>query len=108
MMSPETKSPLDEIEAVRQRLQDAASRADTIRSELKAAARQSQWLHPLHSRFREIGNRALSTLPRVTRQVQNDWKHAAETHLKAQYGRWMQQLQAVLDRLKGKSDDSAQ
>jgi len=108
MMSPETKSPLDEIECMWQRLQDAANRADTIRSELSNASRKGQWLRPLHSRFREIGNRALSTLPRATRQVQNDWKHAAETHLKAQYGRWMQQLQAVLDRLKGKSDDSAQ
>ena len=37
MMSPETKSPLDEIEAMRQRLQDTANRADTIHGELKTA-----------------------------------------------------------------------
>jgi uncharacterized protein YukE len=108
MTSHETKSPQAEIETMRQRLQDAANRADTIRSELKSAARKGQWLRPLHSRFREIGNRTLVTLPRATRQTQNDWKRAAEARLKEQYGRWMQQLEAVLDRLKGKSDDSAQ
>jgi hypothetical protein len=107
MMVPETKSPQVEIETMRQRLQDAASRADTMRSELKPAAHRGQWLRPLHNRFRAIGNRALTTLPRATRQAQNDWKRAAETHLTAQYGRWIQQLESVLDRLRGKSDDSA-
>jgi uncharacterized protein YukE len=102
------KSLSIEIEAVRRDLQDAASRADTIRGELKNAARKGQWLRPLQSRFRQIGSRALVTLPRATRQVQNDWKRAAEARLKEQYGRWMQQLEAVLDRLKVKPDDSAQ